>query len=89
MLKKNPIIQISEPVINYEIPNRVEKLVVRPAERTLSKTIKAPFSRIQFLHASITFFLFIDELDREMTFEIANPYIRPEFEVIKDYFTRF
>jgi superfamily II DNA or RNA helicase len=88
-LKKNPVIQkISEPAVNYEVSNRVGKSVAKPIERMLSKTMKVPFNKIQFLHACISFRAFIDELQQEITFEIENPDIRPEFEAIKDYFIK-
>jgi superfamily II DNA or RNA helicase len=62
-IKKNPVIQkVSEPAINYEVSNRVEKAVNRPIERILSKTMKVPFNKIQFLDACISFRIFIDEL---------------------------
>ena len=87
-LKKNPVIQkVSEPAINYEVSDR-EKAVVKPIERMLSKHMKVPFNKIQFLHACISFRIFIDELQQEITFEIENPDIRPEFEAIKDYFIK-
>ena len=88
-LKKNPFIQkVSEPTVNYEVSNRVEKALARPIERILSKTMKVPFNKIQFLHACISFRVFIDELQQEIAFEIENPDIRPEFEAIKDYFIK-
>lgn len=88
-LKKNPVIQkVSEPSVNYEFANRVEKAAARPVERILSKTMKVPFNKIQFQHACVSFRIFIDELQQEIAFEIGNPDIRPEFEAIKDYFIK-
>ena len=88
-LKKIPIIQqMSEPIINYEAPNLVKKSSTRPFERTLFKTMKVPFNKIQFLQACVSFPLFIDELKQEITFEIGNSDIRPEFEAIKNYFIK-
>jgi superfamily II DNA or RNA helicase len=88
-LKKNPIIQkLSEPAVNYEVSDRAKKIVAKPIERMLSNTMKVPFNKIQFLHACISFRIFIDELQQEITFEIENPDIRPEFEAIKDYFIK-
>jgi hypothetical protein len=54
----------------------------------LSKTMKVPFNKIQFLHACISFRIFIDELQQEIGFKIENPDMRPEFEAIKDYFVK-
>ena len=88
-LKKNPIIQkLSEPTVNYEVSDSAKKIVAKPIERMLSKTMKVPFNKIQFLHACISFRIFIDELQQEIAFEIENPDIRPEFEAIKDYFIK-
>lgn len=87
--KKVPLIQkVSETVSNCEVPNLVEKLIVTPFEKTISKTIKVPFNKLSFQYACVSFPLFITELDKEITFEIGNPDLRPEFEAIKDYFIK-
>lgn len=80
--------QVSEPAASYAIPKPIEKSKIQPIERKILKAIKVPFNKIQFLHAGISFPIFIDELQREITFEIGNPDIRPEFEAIKDYFVK-
>jgi len=77
---------VSEPVVNYIAPKPIEK--DHRAEKILLKTMKIPFNKIQFLHACVSFPIFIDELQQEITFEIENPDIRPEFEAIKDYFMK-
>jgi hypothetical protein len=59
-----------------------------PAEHILLKTMKVPFGKINFLFGSISFPIFIEELNREIIFEIANPDIRPEFAAIRDYFPK-
>lgn len=88
-LKIHPSIQIAtESVISYNAPNPDNKFPARAFERTLHKTMKVPFSKIRFLHACVSFSLFIDELKQEITFEIQNSDIRPEFEVVKDYFIK-
>ena len=89
ILKKNPIIQqLSEPVVVYENPVAIEKYVARPIELTLKKSIKLPFKDLHFLHASVSFTFLIPELNQEIKFEIENPDVRPEFEAIKDYFSK-
>jgi superfamily II DNA or RNA helicase len=89
ILKPAPFIhQVSEPVPSYAILKPIEKSILQPVERKISKTIKVPFNKIQFLHAGISFPIFIEELQQQITFEIENPDIRPEFEAIKDYFIK-
>lgn len=57
-------------------------------ENVVLKTMKVPFSRINFLYGSISFPLFIEEINQELIFEIANADIRPEFDAIREYFSR-
>lgn len=88
-IKKNSQLQqLSEPVINYEHPKTGKNPINRPVERTLFKTMKVPFNKIHFLDACVSFALFIDEINQEVTFEISNSDIRREFEAIKDYFIK-
>lgn len=81
VLQKNPIIQEAEPIINSEI-------AVKPVPKKLSRTMKVPFNKLQFLAGCVSFSLFIEELNKQITFEIENLAIRPEFEVIKSYFNK-
>ena len=57
-------------------------------ENVVLKTMKVPFSRINFLYGSISFSLFIEEVNQELIFEIENADIRPEFDAIREYFSR-
>ncbi len=50
--------------------------------------MKVPFGKINFLFGSVSFPIFIEELNQEIIFEIANPDIRPEFAAIRDYFIK-
>jgi hypothetical protein len=50
--------------------------------------MKVPFSRIKFLYGSVSFQLFIEELGRELIFEIENADIRPQFDAIREYFSK-
>ncbi len=90
VLKKRPFykIPISEPEILYENLASREMQSKHPIERILNKTMKVPFHKIQFKYAGIAFLIFIEELQQEILFEIGNPEIRPEFEAIKEYFTK-
>ncbi|MEO8854894.1 MAG: DEAD/DEAH box helicase family protein [Ginsengibacter sp.] len=89
-LKKIPIIHEKlEPFITDEIPKYFEQpKITYNVEKILSKTMKVPFNKINFLNARVSFSLFIEEFDREIIFEIDNPDIRPEFEAVKDYFSK-
>jgi hypothetical protein len=80
--------QVWEPLPIYPMPMELEKKPSPSAEKTLSKTITIPFAKIRFLHAAVSFLVFIDELETEIKFEIENPDIRPEFEAIKEYFLK-
>lgn len=40
------------------------------------------------MYGSVSFSVYIEELQQELVFEIINADIRPEFEVIKDYFAK-
>jgi hypothetical protein len=57
-------------------------------ENVVLKTMKVPFWKIRFLYGSVTFPIFITEINQELTFEIMNPDIRPEFEAVKEYFSK-
>jgi hypothetical protein len=67
------------------VNNRKEQA---PAGYVLLKTMKVPFGKINFLFGSVTFSIFIEEINQEIIFEIANPDIRPEFAAIRDYFAK-
>ncbi len=89
-LKRMPLVTpvISEPAIQYESIKQAETAVKPPIERTLKKTMKVPFKKLQFQNAAVVFPLFIEEIKQEISFEIENPDIRPEFEAIKEYFIK-
>src|SRR6476660_4741661 len=50
--------------------------------------MKVPLAKVKFLYGNVSFPIYITELGREIDFEISNADIRPEFEVMKDYFAR-
>ena len=73
-LKKNPGIQkVSEPVINYHVSDRVEKSVIKPIKRILSKTMKVPFNKIQFLHAVFLFVYLLKNFNRKLHLKLRIP----------------
>jgi len=59
-----------------------------PVEYVVLKTMKVPFGKINFLFGSVSFPIFIEEINQEILFEITNPDIRPEFAAIRDYFAK-
>jgi hypothetical protein len=81
VLPKSPIIEKVELTIDH-------KVTADPVLKKLSKTMKVPFHKLQFLPGCISFSLFIEEFNKEITFEIENLDIRPEFEVIRSYFIK-
>jgi superfamily II DNA or RNA helicase len=70
------------------ISQQTFKTITKPAEWVIKKIMKVPFPKIQFSNACVTFTIFIEELSRDIIFEIENPDIRPEFEAVKDYFIK-
>jgi len=52
------------------------------------KTMKVPFSRIKFLNGSVSFPIYMEAVNQEIVFQIPNCDIRPEFEAIREYFTK-
>lgn len=66
----------------------VKEVVKQPIEKVVLKTMRVPFSRINFLYGCISFPLFIEELNQELIFEIENADIRPEFDAIREYFSK-
>lgn len=89
-LKTMPLVShnISESVIQYENKSTTELPLKNPIERTLKKTIKVLFNNLQFQYAGVVFPVYIEDILKEIKFEIYNPDIRPEFEAIKEYFIK-
>lgn len=67
---------------------KAKATVKQPVENVLLKTMKVPFSRINFLYGGVSFPLFIEEINQELIFEIENADIRPEFGAIREYFSK-
>ncbi|HWB26298.1 MAG TPA: DEAD/DEAH box helicase family protein [Chitinophagaceae bacterium] len=57
-------------------------------EQVLVKAMKVPLWKIQFLAGAVSFPVYVEELERELVFEIPNADIRPEFEAIREYFSK-
>ena len=75
-------------VTQQEVPAKVQGIAKRPVEKVVLKTLKVPFSKISFLYGGVSFPLFIEEINQELIFDIENADIRPEFEAIREYFSR-
>ena len=81
VLKGRPSVQQG---LQIDINQRNRQLL----ENVILKSMKVPFWKIRFLYGSVTFPIYIEEINQELTFEITNPDIRPEFEAIKEYFSK-
>lgn len=55
----------------------------------IEEKIKIPFEVLEFNYGSISFSFHISALNKEIEFDIENNDIRPEFEVLKSYFSKF
>jgi len=80
----------------YRKIDRQATLFDEPAEEivdsenivTIEKEIKIPIEELEFRYGSVAFKHPIQETKAELEFEIENPEIRPEFEVLKPYFVK-
>ena len=59
------------------------------SDQIIERAIKVPIESFDFLYGSISFREFIKEIDDEVSFNIENLNMRPEFEVLKSYFEKF
>ncbi|TDH26793.1 hypothetical protein EXU57_08250 [Segetibacter sp. 3557_3] len=93
-LKKQPAYTVREqparysPAINRKAELAPPEVITTlpKVERVLIKTMKVPFDALSFQSAQVSFAIFIEELQKEVKFTIANPNVREEFEAIKQYF---
>ncbi len=54
----------------------------------IQRKVKIPFEKLEFRYGSIAFRLAIPEINKEIEFDLENLEIRPEFEVLKPYFSK-
>jgi superfamily II DNA or RNA helicase len=81
--------ETSSTVIPQQITEGPElQRTLQPVERFFSDTVKIPFSEINFDNAFVHFSVFIEPYGDYVRFEIENPDIRPEFEAVKEYFSK-
>jgi superfamily II DNA or RNA helicase len=66
----------------------VEEVSYSKNNFTIDRKIKIPFEAIEFRYGSVVFKYNIQEMKTELEFDIENSEIRPEFEVLKTYFSK-
>ena len=55
---------------------------------TVQEQIRVTIEQLEFRFGIVVFKHLLKELGKELTFEVANTHIRPEFEVLKPYFSK-
>ena len=65
-----------------------EKIIVPKNNFSIDKKVKIPFEKLEFRYGSIYFKYDVSEMKTELEFDIENFEIRPEFEVLKAYFSK-
>lgn len=65
-----------------------EEIIVSKNTFIIDKKVKIPFEKLEFRYGSITFKYEVSEMKTELEFDIENFEIRPEFEVLKAYFSK-
>jgi superfamily II DNA or RNA helicase len=65
-----------------------EEIIDSKNTTTIEKEIKVPIEELEFRYGSVTFKYLIQETKAELEFEIENLEVRPEFEVLKPYFSK-
>ncbi|HEY3390139.1 MAG TPA: DEAD/DEAH box helicase family protein [Prolixibacteraceae bacterium] len=69
-----------------------DEQLVEPTETEknyiFEQQVKFPLEQIEFRYGSFAFRFVINEINKELEFEIENDDIRPEFEVLKPYFSK-
>ena len=65
-----------------------EEIIVLKKKFCIDKKVKIPFEKLEFRYGSIAFKYEVSEMKTELEFDIENFEIRPEFEVLKAYFSK-
>lgn len=55
---------------------------------SIEETVTISFDDLEFRYGAIAFRYFVAKLNQELEFEIENDHIRPEFDVLKPYFSK-
>jgi superfamily II DNA or RNA helicase len=86
-LKRNVYYRkIDKQVTLFDEPE--EKIIVPKNNFSIDKKVKIPFEKLEFRYGSISFKYDVSEMKTELEFDIENFEIRPEFEVLKAYFSK-
>ncbi|MFE3872096.1 DEAD/DEAH box helicase family protein [Flavobacterium sp. ZS1P70] len=65
-----------------------EEIIVSKSNFIIDKKVKIAFEKLEFRYGSISFKYEISEMKTELEFDIENLEMRPEFEVLKTYFSK-
>lgn len=65
--------------------NRIEKA---KEKNTINISIGLSVNEIKFLDGKVSFEYYINEISRKVDFEISNPFLKKEFDSIKNYFLK-
>jgi superfamily II DNA or RNA helicase len=65
-----------------------EEIIVSKNTFIIDKKVKIPFEKLEFRYGNISFKYDVSEMKIELEFDIENFEIRPEFEVLKAYFSK-
>lgn len=65
-----------------------EENIVPKNNFSIDKKVKIPFEKLEFRYGSVSFKYDVPEMKTELEFDIENFEIRPEFEVLKGYFSK-
>lgn len=76
------------PLTESDSSENIVKQTISEPDQVFLKTMKVPFWKISFLAGAVSFPVHVELLNQEITFEIFNADIRPEFEAIREYFMK-
>lgn len=66
----------------------VDNSLVYQKNLTVEETLKLPIEKLDFQYGAISFTYNVRDVNADLTFEIENDTIRPEFNVLKSYFSK-
>ncbi|HQS04281.1 MAG: restriction endonuclease subunit R [Sphingobacteriia bacterium 35-40-8] len=66
----------------------IEEDILPTKTFAIQRKVKIPIEKLEFRYGSIAFKYLIPEINKEIEFDFENLEIRPEFEVLKSYFSK-
>lgn len=78
-------VRLQVPDIKIPLPDNNNEIEV---VKSISKSLKLPLDSLKFEYGSVSFSSYLEEVNKYVDFKIENDDIRPEFEVLKDYFAK-